>query len=144
MGAILIRRYELCFSATVPIALLPLTLLIVARLETGVVVGNALFENRVAAFLGEISSSIYLIPPILQRGCNQIARRLHVPGNPFAALTVLIAELGVFVAAGASCYYLIEVPAHRPVLARIEGWGTPKTATGPTAPAARSNEVHAL
>ncbi|CAB3794014.1 hypothetical protein LMG28614_03821 [Paraburkholderia ultramafica] len=84
----------MCLSSTRPVLLLPLILLIVAGLAKGGVVGNALFGNRVAVFLGEISFSIYLIHPILQIACNQIARRLHIPVNPVVAFIVLLVETG--------------------------------------------------
>jgi peptidoglycan/LPS O-acetylase OafA/YrhL len=125
----------MCFSTTVPILLLPLILLIVAGLAKGGVIGNALFGNRVAVFLGEISFSIYLIHPILQIVCNQIVRKFHIPSNPVVALIVLVGELGVVVAGGAFCYYVIEVPARRLILARIKAGGMTRSAAEPMAPA---------
>ncbi|APA85693.1 acyltransferase [Paraburkholderia sprentiae WSM5005] len=119
LGALVIL---MCMPTTWPVLLLPLILLVIAGLAKGGVVGDALFGNRVAVFLGEISFSIYLIHPILQIACNQVVRRLHVQQTTTTALTILIVELVVVVAGGALGYYLIEVPARRMIVANLQGW----------------------
>lgn len=110
----------MCIPTSWPVFLLPLILLVIAGLTKGGAVGNALFGNRVAVFLGEISFSIYLIHPILQIVCNQVVRRLHVPQTATAALVILLAELVIVVAGGALGYYLIEVPARRMIVAKAQ------------------------
>ncbi|MCC8395125.1 acyltransferase [Paraburkholderia sp. MMS20-SJTR3] len=109
-------------STTLPFLLLPLILLVIAGLAKGGAIGNALFGNRVAVFLGEISFSIYLIHPLLQIGCNQLVRRLHVPQSPLVALVILLVEVAVVVAGGALGYFLVEVPARRAIIARAQAW----------------------
>jgi peptidoglycan/LPS O-acetylase OafA/YrhL len=112
----------MCVPTTLPFLLLPLILLVVAGLANGGVIGKALFGNRVAVFLGEISFSIYLIHPILQIACNQVVRRLHVPQSPMVAMLILLVELGLVVAGGTLGYYLIEVPARRAIIAKAQAW----------------------
>jgi peptidoglycan/LPS O-acetylase OafA/YrhL len=107
---------------TWPLLLLPLILLVIAGLANGGVVGKALLGNRVAVFLGEISFSIYLMHPILQIACNQVVRKLHVSHSMTVALVVLLVELGVVVVGGALGYYLIEVPARRAIVAKVQAW----------------------
>ncbi|KXU87883.1 hypothetical protein CI15_14315 [Paraburkholderia monticola] len=129
----------MCVPTTLPVLLLPLILLVIAGLANGGVIGRALFGNRVAVFLGEISFSIYLIHPILQIACNQVVRKLHVPQNPIIAMLILLVELGVVVAGGALGYYLVEVPARRAIVANAQAWrhrgGEAKEAAMPMAPA---------
>jgi peptidoglycan/LPS O-acetylase OafA/YrhL len=112
----------MCVPTTLPFLLLLLILLVIAGLANGGVIGKALFGNRVAVFLGEISFSIYLIHPILQTACNQVVRTLHVPQSPVVAMLILLVELGVVVAGGALGYYLVEVPARRAIVAKAQAW----------------------
>ncbi|CAB3796223.1 acyltransferase family protein [Paraburkholderia fynbosensis] len=107
---------------TWPLLLLPLILLVIAGLANGGVVGKALFGNRVAVFLGEISFSIYLTHSILRFVCNQVVRKLHVSHSLTVALVVLVVELGVVVVGGALGYYLIEVPARRAIVGNVQAW----------------------
>lgn len=113
----------MCLPTTLPVLLLPLILLVIAGLAKGGVVGNAVFGNRAAVFLSEISFSIYLIHPILQIACNQVVRKLHVPQTVTVALAILLVELAVVVVGGALGYYLIEVPARRMIVAKAQAWG---------------------
>jgi peptidoglycan/LPS O-acetylase OafA/YrhL len=92
---------------------------IIAGLATGGLVGNAMFGNRAAVFLGEISFSIYLIHPVVQIACNQLVRRLHLPGSPTVGLTVLVAELFAVVVGGGLRYCAIEVPARRRIVSSL-------------------------
>lgn len=112
----------MCVPTTLPFLLLPLILLVIASLANGGVIGKALFGNRVAVFLGEISFSIYLVHPILQIACNQVVRMLHVPQSPMVAMLILLVELGVVVAGGALGYYMVEVPARRAIVAKAQAW----------------------
>lgn len=112
----------MCLPTTWPVLLLPLILIVIAGLANGGVVGKALFGNRVAVFLGEISFSIYLVHPILQIACNQVVRKLHLSQSVWVALAILLVELGIVVAGGALGYYLIEVPARRAIVATAQGW----------------------
>lgn len=52
----------MCIPSSLPFLVLPLVLLIIAVLQR-VVSSNAIFGNRAAVFLGEISFSIYLVHP---------------------------------------------------------------------------------
>ena len=130
----------MCVPTTLPFLLLPLILLVIAGLANGGVIGKALFGNRVAVFLGEISFSIYLIHPILQIVCNQVVRKLHLPQTSSVAMLILLVELGVVVAGGALGYFLIEVPARRAIVAKAQAWRDraveSEDTTTPMAPAA--------
>jgi peptidoglycan/LPS O-acetylase OafA/YrhL len=112
----------MCLPTTWPVLLLPLILLVIAGLANEGVVGKALFGNRVAIFLGEISFSIYLVHPILQIGCNQVVRKLHLSPSAPMALAILLVELCVVVLGGALGFYLIEVPARRAIVAKAQAW----------------------
>ncbi|MEM5332235.1 acyltransferase, partial [Paraburkholderia sp. JHI2823] len=122
----------MCVPTTLPFMLLPVILLVIAGLANGGVIGNALFGNRVAVFLGEISFSIYLIHPILQIACNQVVKQLYVPQTPGVAMLILVVELGVVVAGGALGYYLIELPARRAFIAKARAWRTRAAASDDT------------
>jgi peptidoglycan/LPS O-acetylase OafA/YrhL len=128
-----VGEFVMCFSlvalvalmslpTTWPLLLLPLILLLIAGLANGGVVGKALFGNRVAVFLGEISFSIYLMHPILRIACNQVVKKLHVSHSITVALVVLLVELGVAVVGGALGHYLIELPARRAIVAKLQAW----------------------
>lgn len=111
----------MCAPVTYPVLLLPLILVLIGGLANGGLIGTALFGNRVMVFLGEISFSIYLLHPILQIACNQVVRALHVPAGAISALAILLAELLVVVAGATLAYYLIELPARRAIVARVQG-----------------------
>ncbi|MGQ7936126.1 acyltransferase family protein [Paraburkholderia sp. D1E] len=110
--------------------LLPVVMVLISGVAYGRRMSRAIFGNCVTVFLGEISFSIYLIHPVVQIVCNQMVRSSRIQNIGDYAGAILLAEIGLVVAAGAICHFVIELPCRHFIVGLLKQKKAKDVATG--------------
>jgi peptidoglycan/LPS O-acetylase OafA/YrhL len=107
LAAILIISY---LPAAAVVFLLPAIMALMIGLNAGGVVVNAVFGNRPAIFLGEISYSIYMIHLIVAVLFDHFAWTLNVSATSMHATLIFIVEMLTTIGLSYLVYISIELP----------------------------------
>jgi peptidoglycan/LPS O-acetylase OafA/YrhL len=105
--------------AVTVVLLLPAIMLPMFGLYSGGSLVEAIFANRVAVFLGEISYSIYMVHIIVTAVANHLVRLAGIAPTITHAVIVLIAETLLTLGLAFVAYRCIEVPGRAFVGAKL-------------------------
>lgn len=101
------------------VLLLPAIMLLMFGLYSGGSLVEAIFANRVAVFLGEISYSIYMVHIIVAAVANHLVRLAGIAPNITHAVIVLMGETLLTIGLAFVAYRCIEVPGRALVGAKL-------------------------
>ncbi len=105
--------------AVTVVLLLPAIMLLMFGLYSGGSLVEAIFANRVAVFLGEISYSIYMVHIIVAAVGNHLVRLAGIAPTITHAVIVLIGETLLTLGLAFIAYRCIEVPGRALIGARL-------------------------
>jgi peptidoglycan/LPS O-acetylase OafA/YrhL len=116
LAGILIISY---LPAAFVVFLLPATMMLMIGLHAGGSVVNAVFGNRPAIFLGEISYSIYMIHLIVAVLFDHFAWALRVSPTLIHAVLILIIEMLTTIGLAYLMYISIELPGRAMIAQKL-------------------------
>ncbi len=104
----------------IDLLLLPPTMMLLWGLYRGGPLGNAIFGNPVAVFLGEISYSLYLTHGFVKLASDQFIRRAPDALIALTPKVLLVVDVLVAVGTAIAFYYAIERPCRRWIVRRYK------------------------